>query len=95
MDLYIKWCYYAKLCEYWCYVDAGTMVDTWATVGSCAQIGKDVHLSGGVVLVVFRTITSCSVIMKTAPLLVSVVSLLKEFTCEEAVLGLMYVDCFN
>ncbi|HTL80550.1 MAG TPA: 2,3,4,5-tetrahydropyridine-2,6-dicarboxylate N-succinyltransferase, partial [Bacteroidia bacterium] len=25
-----------------------TMVDTWATVGSCAQIGKDVHLSGGV-----------------------------------------------
>ncbi|HEX2187923.1 MAG TPA: 2,3,4,5-tetrahydropyridine-2,6-dicarboxylate N-succinyltransferase, partial [Longimicrobiaceae bacterium] len=27
---------------------AGTMVDTWATVGSCAQIGKDVHLSGGV-----------------------------------------------
>ena len=30
------------------YVDAGTMVYTWATVGSCAQIGKDVHLSGGV-----------------------------------------------
>ena len=30
------------------YVDDGTMVDTWATVGSCAQIGKDVHLSGGV-----------------------------------------------
>ena len=29
-------------------VDEGTMVDTWATVGSCAQIGKDVHLSGGV-----------------------------------------------
>jgi 2,3,4,5-tetrahydropyridine-2-carboxylate N-succinyltransferase len=28
------------------YVDEGTMVDTWATVGSCAQIGKDVHLSG-------------------------------------------------
>ena len=27
---------------------AGTMVDTWATVGSCAQIGKNVHLSGGV-----------------------------------------------
>ncbi len=26
----------------------GTMVDTWATVGSCAQIGRDVHLSGGV-----------------------------------------------
>ncbi|HEY3199575.1 MAG TPA: 2,3,4,5-tetrahydropyridine-2,6-dicarboxylate N-succinyltransferase, partial [Actinomycetes bacterium] len=30
------------------YVDEGTMVDTWATVGSCAQIGKRVHLSGGV-----------------------------------------------
>jgi len=30
------------------YVDEGTMVDTWATVGSCAQIGKNVHLSGGV-----------------------------------------------
>jgi 2,3,4,5-tetrahydropyridine-2-carboxylate N-succinyltransferase len=37
-----------------CYVNIGawvgsqTMVDTWATVGSCAQIGADVHLSGGV-----------------------------------------------
>jgi 2,3,4,5-tetrahydropyridine-2-carboxylate N-succinyltransferase len=29
-------------------VGARTMVDTWATVGSCAQIGADVHLSGGV-----------------------------------------------
>src|SRR5438132_7759861 len=29
-------------------VGANTMVDTWATVGSCAQIGADVHLSGGV-----------------------------------------------
>ena len=29
-------------------VDEGTMVDTWVTVGSCAQIGKNVHLSGGV-----------------------------------------------
>jgi 2,3,4,5-tetrahydropyridine-2-carboxylate N-succinyltransferase len=29
-------------------VGANTMVDTWATVGSCAQIGKNVHLSGGV-----------------------------------------------
>lgn len=29
-------------------VGSGTMVDTWATVGSCAQIGKDCHLSGGV-----------------------------------------------
>ena len=30
------------------HVGQGTMVDTWATVGSCAQIGKNVHLSGGV-----------------------------------------------
>ena len=30
------------------YVDKGTMVDTWVTVGSCAQIGRNVHLSGGV-----------------------------------------------
>jgi len=29
------------------YIDEGVMVDTWATVGSCAQIGKNVHLSGG------------------------------------------------
>ena len=29
------------------YVDTGTMIDTWATVASCAQIGKNVHLSGG------------------------------------------------
>ncbi len=29
-------------------VGEGSMVDTWATVGSCAQIGKNVHLSGGV-----------------------------------------------
>lgn len=29
------------------YIGEGTMVDTWATVGSCAQIGKNVHISGG------------------------------------------------
>jgi 2,3,4,5-tetrahydropyridine-2-carboxylate N-succinyltransferase len=29
------------------YVASGTMIDTWATVGSCAQIGRNVHLSGG------------------------------------------------
>ena len=28
-------------------VGEGTMIDTWATVGSCAQIGKNVHVSGG------------------------------------------------
>lgn len=30
------------------WIGSGTMVDTWATVGSCAQIGQNVHLSGGV-----------------------------------------------
>jgi 2,3,4,5-tetrahydropyridine-2-carboxylate N-succinyltransferase len=30
------------------HVGENTMVDTWATVGSCAQIGRNVHLSGGV-----------------------------------------------
>ncbi len=30
------------------YIGAGTMIDTWVTVGSCAQIGAQVHLSGGV-----------------------------------------------
>jgi 2,3,4,5-tetrahydropyridine-2-carboxylate N-succinyltransferase len=30
------------------YVGEGSMIDTWATVGSCAQVGRDVHLSGGV-----------------------------------------------
>jgi len=29
-------------------VGSGTLVDTWATVGSCAQVGRNVHLSGGV-----------------------------------------------
>lgn len=29
------------------FIDSGTMIDTWATVGSCAQIGKNVHISGG------------------------------------------------
>ena len=30
------------------YVNEGTMIDTWSTVGSCAQIGKNCHISGGV-----------------------------------------------
>ena len=29
------------------YVDEGTMIDTWSTVGSCAQVGKNCHISGG------------------------------------------------
>ena len=30
------------------YIGSRTMIDTWATIGSCAQIGSDVHVSGGV-----------------------------------------------
>ena len=30
------------------YVGAGTMIDTWCTVGCCAQVGRDCHISGGV-----------------------------------------------
>ena len=30
------------------YIGGGTLVDTWATIGSCAQIGKNCHISGGV-----------------------------------------------
>lgn len=30
------------------YIDDNCMIDTWATIGSCAQIGKNVHISGGV-----------------------------------------------
>jgi len=30
------------------YIDDNTMIDTWATIGSCAQIGKNCHISGGV-----------------------------------------------
>ena len=39
------------------YVGPGTMVDTWATVGSCAQIGANVHLSGGVGTVSYTHLT--------------------------------------
>ena len=34
-------------CKYGAYVDEGTMIDTWASVGSCAQVGKNCHVSGG------------------------------------------------
>src|SRR5260363_162578 len=32
------------------YIDENTMIDSWATVGSCAQIGKSVHLSSNAVI---------------------------------------------
>src|SRR4030095_7285166 len=47
------------------YVDEGTMVDTWATVGSCAQIGKKRHLSGGGGI---GRVASCAKIGKTVHL---------------------------
>ena len=40
------------------YVDEGTMIDTWASVGSCAQVGKIVMYQEVQGLVVFRTIAS-------------------------------------
>ena len=36
-----------QLCKSRSYVDEGTMIDTWASVGSCAQVGKNCHISGG------------------------------------------------
>jgi len=46
------------------YVDEGTMVDTWATVGSCAQIGKGVHLSGALELVCTGAVAASPVIIE-------------------------------
>ena len=37
----------AVFCKSWCLRRSGTMIDTWATVGSCAQVGKNCHISGG------------------------------------------------
>src|SRR5262249_30530175 len=37
----------AGFVKLWAYVYYGSMIDTWATVGSCAQIGKNCHISGG------------------------------------------------
>ena len=47
------------------YVDEGTMVDTWVTVGSCAQIGRNVHISGGVGIGgVLEPLQACPVIIE-------------------------------
>jgi 2,3,4,5-tetrahydropyridine-2-carboxylate N-succinyltransferase len=50
------------------YVDEGTMVDTWATVGSCVQIGKNVHLWRVGIGGVLEPLQAAPVIMKTVPL---------------------------
>ena len=42
----VKCCSNALICKSCAYVDSGTMVDTWATVGSCAQIGNVAPFSG-------------------------------------------------
>ena len=71
------------------YVDEGTMVDTWATVGSCAQIGKNVHLSGGVGIGgVLEPLQASPVIIEDGAFIGSrsiVVEGVK--VCKEAVLG--------
>ena len=71
------------------YVDQGTMVDTWATVGSCAQICKNVHLSGGVGIGgVLEPLQASPVIIEDGAFIGSrsiVVEGVK--VCKEAVLG--------
>lgn len=58
---------------------SGTMVDTWATVGSCAQIGKNVHLAGGVGIGgVLEPHRLNQILLKTMHLLALVALSLKE-----------------
>jgi 2,3,4,5-tetrahydropyridine-2-carboxylate N-succinyltransferase len=51
------------------WVGPRTMVDTWATVGSCAQIGADVHLAGGVVIGEQAVIAPLVVLSRTVPII--------------------------
>jgi 2,3,4,5-tetrahydropyridine-2,6-dicarboxylate N-succinyltransferase len=70
-------------------VGSGTMVDTWATVGSCAQVGRNVHLSGGVGLGgVLEPPSATPVIIEDGAFIGSR-SVVVEGVCveEEAVLG--------
>ena len=71
------------------YVAAGTMVDTWATVGSCAQIGKGVHLSGGVGIGgVLEPAQAAPVIIEDGAFIGSRCIVVEGVrVCEEAVLG--------
>ncbi|MET0406102.1 MAG: 2,3,4,5-tetrahydropyridine-2,6-dicarboxylate N-succinyltransferase [Cystobacter sp.] len=70
-------------------VGAGTMVDTWATVGSCAQVGRDVHLSGGVGLGgVLEPLTASPVIIEDGAFIGSRCIVVEGVVVEEeAVLG--------
>ncbi|HEX8537759.1 MAG TPA: 2,3,4,5-tetrahydropyridine-2,6-dicarboxylate N-succinyltransferase [Cystobacter sp.] len=70
-------------------VGAGSMVDTWATVGSCAQVGRDVHLSGGVGLGgVLEPLTASPVIIEDGAFIGSRCIVVEGVVVEEeAVLG--------
>ncbi|MEZ5000775.1 MAG: hypothetical protein R2744_07475 [Bacteroidales bacterium] len=69
-------------------MDEGTMVDTWATVGSCAQIGKNVHLSGGVGIGgVLEPVQAAPVIIEDNCFTGLQVLWLKAHIASEAVLG--------
>ena len=71
------------------YVDEGPMVDTWATVGSCAQIGKHVHLSGGVGIGgVLEPVQAAPVIVEDGVFVGSRCIVVEGVrVCKEAVLG--------
>jgi 2,3,4,5-tetrahydropyridine-2-carboxylate N-succinyltransferase len=71
------------------YIGAGTMVDTWATVGSCAQIGENVHLSGGVGIGgVLEPLQAAPVIIEDNVFIGSRCIVVEGArVCEEAVLG--------
>ncbi|MCA9729200.1 MAG: 2,3,4,5-tetrahydropyridine-2,6-dicarboxylate N-succinyltransferase, partial [Candidatus Eisenbacteria bacterium] len=71
------------------YVGSNTMVDTWATVGSCAQVGRNVHVSGGVGIGgVLEPMQAMPVIVEDGAFLGSRVVLTEGVRVErEAVLG--------
>ena len=71
------------------HVGEGTMVDTWATVGSCAQVGKHVHLSGGVGLGgVLEPVQASPVIIEDGAFIGSRCILVEGCRiCQEAVIG--------
>ncbi|MEI6888026.1 MAG: 2,3,4,5-tetrahydropyridine-2,6-dicarboxylate N-succinyltransferase [Bacteroidales bacterium] len=71
------------------YIGQGTMVDTWATVGSCAQVGRNVHLSGGVGLGgVLEPVQAAPVIIEDGCFIGSRCIIVEGVrVCKEAVLG--------
>ena len=70
------------------HVGSGTMVDTWATVGSCAQIGSNVHLSGGVIGGVLEPLQAAPVIIENDAFIGSRCIIVEGVHIEkEAVLG--------